>query len=531
MCMAAGIDPPAEIFVHGYLLMGGQKLGKTMIASGLAGSGDDAAPLKHHRRLAARAGRRLRRRPAALPPPARRRRSARDGDFSYEGIVARYNADLANNLGNLVSRVATVVHSKCDGIGPAPDRGERAGRRSRRRCSRRRRAPGPRWAPHEALEETWRLIGAANAELEAAEPWKMEPGPAVDAVLGDALEVLRIVAMLVAPGHAVDGGRDLAPHRPGRATPTRPGCPGTPAWGGYPGGDAGGQGRAAVPAAQGLTRGPGWFDSHCHVQEEYLGGGDEGGPDPVDAEPVLARAAEAGVDRLVCIGTGAGDLAAGARPGPGVTARARARRRGSGRRSASTRTRRARASTRWPRCWRAVGGGATARSSRWASAGSTTTTSTRHATRSATRSPPRSRWRTRTTSRWSSTPATRGTTSSTCSTAEGVPERTVLHCFTGGPDEATVVSRRHVRVVQRHRHVQERGRRARGGRALPARPLAGRDGQPVPRAGAASRPAPTSRRYVPLVGEADRGGEGLHASTRSESARPLSTAMVFSTGS
>jgi TatD DNase family protein len=38
-----------------------------------------------------------------------------------------------------------------------------------------------------------------------------------------------------------------------------------------------------------------WFDSHCHVQEEYLGGGESG-----EGE----RAAEAGVDRLVCIGTG-----------------------------------------------------------------------------------------------------------------------------------------------------------------------------------------------------------------------------------
>ena len=46
----------------------------------------------------------------------------------------------------------------------------------------------------------------------------------------------------------------------------------------------------------------GWFDSHCHVQEEYLQG-DEGGA--TDLEPVLARAGEAGLDRLVCIGTGA----------------------------------------------------------------------------------------------------------------------------------------------------------------------------------------------------------------------------------
>jgi TatD DNase family protein len=56
----------------------------------------------------------------------------------------------------------------------------------------------------------------------------------------------------------------------------------------------------------------GWFDSHCHVQEEYVGGRGSGDPDegarPAEAaevEAVLARAAEAGVDRLICIGTGA----------------------------------------------------------------------------------------------------------------------------------------------------------------------------------------------------------------------------------
>jgi TatD DNase family protein len=47
----------------------------------------------------------------------------------------------------------------------------------------------------------------------------------------------------------------------------------------------------------------GWFDSHCHVQEEYLGGG-EGGRGDRDLHLVLGRAAAAGVDRLVCIGTG-----------------------------------------------------------------------------------------------------------------------------------------------------------------------------------------------------------------------------------
>ena len=66
-----------------------------------------------------------------------------DGDFSYEGIVARYNADLANNLGNLLSRVATVVHSKCGGIGPAPDPESTLSAPGRRGAGRDQRRLGP----------------------------------------------------------------------------------------------------------------------------------------------------------------------------------------------------------------------------------------------------------------------------------------------------------------------------------------------------------------------------------------------------
>ncbi len=51
----------------------------------------------------------------------------------------------------------------------------------------------------------------------------------------------------------------------------------------------------------------GWFDSHCHIQEEFLGGeSDAGGTDEavVGLEPLMARARAEGVDRLICIGTG-----------------------------------------------------------------------------------------------------------------------------------------------------------------------------------------------------------------------------------
>jgi methionyl-tRNA synthetase len=213
--------------------MGGQKLGKTMIAAGVTGEGESARPLNvtdvSPLALADDFGVDPLRYHLLRDVPL-----GSDGDFSYEGIVARYNADLANNLGNLVQRVTTVVHSKCGGVGPACDPDSElawvvAGVLEATT------AAWARWAPHDALEETWRLIGAANARLEAAEPWKMDPGRGVEAVLGDALEVLRVVAVLAAPA------------MPSTATEVwrRIGVPGDPSaarlpdaatWGGYAGG-------------------------------------------------------------------------------------------------------------------------------------------------------------------------------------------------------------------------------------------------------------------------------------------------------
>ena len=96
-----------------------------------------------------------------------------DGDFSYEGLIDRYNSDLANNLGNLLSRVATVVGSKCDGIGPAPQPNSPLAAVAADVYSATAEAWG-RVAPSEALEAAWRLILETNAYLEANEPWKAE---------------------------------------------------------------------------------------------------------------------------------------------------------------------------------------------------------------------------------------------------------------------------------------------------------------------------------------------------------------------
>ena len=188
MCMAAGLAPPSHVHVHGWLLIGGQKLGKTMAADG-AVKLTDISPVELAREYGADPLRYYLLRETAL---------GNDGEFSLEGIVQRYNTDLANNLGNLVSRVSTVVVSKCAGLGTAPasDSPLRAEAESALAEAA---AAWERFEPHAALEATWRLIGATNAYLEVHAPWKMTPGPEVSAVLGDALEAIRLVAIAASP--------------------------------------------------------------------------------------------------------------------------------------------------------------------------------------------------------------------------------------------------------------------------------------------------------------------------------------------
>ncbi|MEO6987952.1 MAG: class I tRNA ligase family protein, partial [Aquihabitans sp.] len=217
MLLAAGEAPPHRLNVHGYLTVGGKKMSKTSLnqifpADLVEEFGVDG--FRYHFL-----------RDNSFGP---------DGDFSYESMVSRYNADLANNYGNLLSRVATVVDKKCGGIGPAP------------------RPDSPlasvaaevlidataAWSavqPSAALEATWRLIREANALLEATEPWKAEPGPEVDGVLGDALEVLRIVSILASP--ALTRATGEVWRRIGLpGTPTDSQLPNSAFWGGYPGG-------------------------------------------------------------------------------------------------------------------------------------------------------------------------------------------------------------------------------------------------------------------------------------------------------
>jgi methionyl-tRNA synthetase len=217
MCLAAGIEPPAHVQVHGWLLLGGEKMSNSsvnQISPGDLTADFGVDPVRYHL---------LRDIPLGS-----------DGDFSAEGMTSRYNADLANNLGNLVSRVATVVGSKCGGVGPSPAPDSRLASVAVTVVDEASSAWGD-GLPHLGLEATWRLIRETNAELETAEPWRAEPGPAVDAILGSALEVLRIVSILIVP--AMPSTAEEIWRRIGLdGSPADERLPDAARWGGYPGG-------------------------------------------------------------------------------------------------------------------------------------------------------------------------------------------------------------------------------------------------------------------------------------------------------
>ncbi|MDH3293980.1 MAG: methionine--tRNA ligase, partial [Acidimicrobiia bacterium] len=146
-----------------------------------------------------------------------------------------YNSDLANTLGNLLSRVTTVVAKKCGGVGPAPQPDSPLAEVAA--TSYRGAADG--WAriqPSVALDAVWDLLRETNAYLERNEPWKMEEGSdGVEAVMGDTLEVLRLAAILASPA-LTRGSRTIWEAIGLAGSPLDQRLPEAAAWGGYPGG-------------------------------------------------------------------------------------------------------------------------------------------------------------------------------------------------------------------------------------------------------------------------------------------------------
>jgi methionyl-tRNA synthetase len=234
MLLSAGVPLPTTIFVHGYVTVEGAKISKSL--------GNVIDPVALVNQYGSDAVRYYLLR--EIPP-------TEDGDFALERFIRAYNNDLADQLGNLLNRVVSMIGRYYDGVVPAsgpvqdPDRaliGVAEGLRARVD------AAVERFALNEALAAIWDLVTTANRYVGEVEPWVLakrrkaggEDGAAAEVRLASSLynlaEALRLTAYYVLPflpnsaqGIARQLGVTLE-HGADWSDVTR--------WGGYPAGTA-----------------------------------------------------------------------------------------------------------------------------------------------------------------------------------------------------------------------------------------------------------------------------------------------------
>jgi methionyl-tRNA synthetase len=188
LLMSAGYDLPEGELIHGYLLVGGEKMSKTR--------GNVLDPFAVIAEVGAEPLRFYLMREVTL---------GQDGDVSMEGLRSRYNNELANELGNLVSRSVSMIGKYRDGGIPAAPAGEvlqdvAAEGEAMLRAS------GAHYLAAEvtpALESIWEYVRRLNRLVEEEAPWKLAKDEAqagrLDAVLHGLAAGLRLVALAVYP--------------------------------------------------------------------------------------------------------------------------------------------------------------------------------------------------------------------------------------------------------------------------------------------------------------------------------------------
>ena len=184
MLMSAGLPLPTAIFGHGWVTFKGEKMSKSL--------GTVVDPLDAAGRLG--------------PDPLRLFLAKEivfggDGDFSWDRFEEKYNADLANNLGNLVSRVTSMVHRYRQGAlqvsAAATDLEARAAE-----CVAAYRRDMDALHLEAALAAVFQFADTVNEYIALKRPWalaKNQQAAELDAVLWNAVEAVRIIAVLLSP--------------------------------------------------------------------------------------------------------------------------------------------------------------------------------------------------------------------------------------------------------------------------------------------------------------------------------------------
>jgi len=195
MLMALGLDQPKVLFGHGWWTINGEKMSKSR--------GNAVLPEKLADELAAESGA-----SREIAVDAVRYFLCRevtfgvDGDFSMTSFRNRFNSDLANDLGNLLNRILSMLNKYFEGAIPDPN-GYSGGLQDV--IANTMQLAGESYEKLEftkTLEAIWQLVGAGNKYVNDQKPWELEKQGKTDELAGviySAMEAARAVAIMVSP--------------------------------------------------------------------------------------------------------------------------------------------------------------------------------------------------------------------------------------------------------------------------------------------------------------------------------------------
>ena len=189
LLMALGLELPKEVYGHGWLLIGGDKMSKS--------KGNVVDPFILSDRYGVDAVRYFLLREVPF---------GSDGVYTNEALITRTNADLANDLGNLVSRTTAMITQYFGGKVPAPTKAEEIDGElismSVAALGKVRENVENLLIP-ESLSEIFRLIQRANKYIDETMPWALAKDPdkreRLATVLYNLAEVIRVSAVLISP--------------------------------------------------------------------------------------------------------------------------------------------------------------------------------------------------------------------------------------------------------------------------------------------------------------------------------------------